>query len=105
MKQNFSSEDVINSLENIRRAEPQPFLFTRVQARLLREQSRPEIAIFRFVTRPIFAICFAVLFIFINGYLVNQKMKENSLADDIGQPIAVEYVQHTINPYEINENP
>jgi hypothetical protein len=105
MKQNFSSDDIINSLENIQRAEPQPFLYTRVQARLMKEQNRPEIAIFRFVTRPAFAICFALVFLFINGYLVNSKMQEYQTIEDIGQPIAAEYVQHNINPYEINETP
>ncbi len=105
MKQKFSSDDIINSLENIQRAEPQPFLYTRVHARLMKEQNRPEIAIFRFVTRPAFAICFALVFLFINGYLVNSKMQEYQTMEDIGQPIAAEYVQHNINPYEIIETP
>jgi hypothetical protein len=105
MKQQFTSEDILNSLNGIRRAEPQPFLYTRVQARLMREESRPEITIFRFVTRPAFAICFALVFLFINGYLVNSKIQEDQPMEDIGQPIAAEYVQHNINPYEIFETP
>jgi hypothetical protein len=105
MKQQFTSEDILNSLEGIRRAEPSPFLFTRVQARLMKEESRPEITIFRFVTRPAFAITFAVIFLIINGYLVNSTMQENQMIEDIGQPVAVEYVQHNINPYDIIEMP
>ncbi|MEN9883955.1 MAG: hypothetical protein RLZZ420_1172, partial [Bacteroidota bacterium] len=52
-----------------------------------------------------FAICFALVFLLINGYLVNSKMQEYQTMEDIGQPIAAEYVQHNINPYEINETP
>lgn len=105
MKQQLTTEDILNSLEGIRRAEPSPFLFTRVQARLTREESRPEITIFRFVTRPAFAISFALVFLLINGYLVNSKMQEEQSMEDIGQPIAAEYVQHNMNPYEIIETP
>jgi len=105
MKQQLTAEDILNSLEGIRRAEPSPFLFTRVQARLMKEESRPEITIFRFVTRPAFAICFALVFLLINGYFVNTKMQEEQSMEDIGQPIAAEYVQHNINPYEIIETP
>jgi hypothetical protein len=105
MKQQLTTEDILNSLEGIRRAEPSPFLFTRVQARLMKEESRPEITIFRFVTRPAFAISFALFFLLINGYLVNSKMQEEHTMEEIGQPIAAEYVQHNINPYEIIETP
>lgn len=105
MKQQFTTEDIINSLEGIQRADPSPFLFTRVQARLMKEENRPELAIFRFVTRPAFAICFSILFVAINGYLVNLKMSEQHLTEEIGQPMAVEYVQHFANPYDISENP
>lgn len=105
MKPNFTSEDVINSLEGIQKAEPLPFLYTRVQARLMQEQNRPEIAIFRFVTRPLFAVCFAIIFILVNGYLVNLKMKDTHLSEEVSQPIAAEYVQYTVNPYEITEMP
>lgn len=34
MKMKFTSEEVINSLEGIQRAEGSPFLFTRIQARM-----------------------------------------------------------------------
>jgi hypothetical protein len=32
-------------------------------------------------------------------------MQEYQTMEDIGQPIAAEYVQHNVNPYEINETP
>jgi len=41
MKMKFTSEEVINSLEGIQRAEGSPFLFTRIQARMKKEENRP----------------------------------------------------------------
>ena len=81
------------------------FLHVKYNHTLMKEENRPEIAIFRFVTRPAFAICFAAVFIITNGYLVNLKMNERPLSEEMGQPIAAEYVQHDINPYDLTETP
>lgn len=105
MKMKFTSEEVINSLEGIQRAEGSPFLFTRIQARMKKEENQPEMVFFRFITRPAFALAFALFFIAINGYLITNSVNKNNAIDDIGQPLAAEYVQHDLNPYEINELP
>jgi hypothetical protein len=105
MKKKFTSEEVINSLEGIQRAEASPFLFTRIQARMKKEENRPEMVFFRFITRPAFALAFALLFIAINGYLISNSVNKNNTMDDIGQPLAAEYAQHDLNPYETNELP
>ena len=105
MKQKFTSEEVINSLEGIQRAEGSPFLFTRIQARMKKEENQPEMVFFRFITRPAFALAFALFFIAINGYLITNSVNKNNALDDLGQPLAAEYVQHDLNPYETNELP
>lgn len=105
MKQQFTSEEIINSLEGIQRAEGSPFLFTRIQARMKKEENRPEMVFFRFITRPAFALGFALFFIAINGYLITTSANNKSAMDDLGQPLAAEYVQHDLNPYETNELP
>jgi hypothetical protein len=104
MKKKFPSEELINRLEGIQRAEGSPFLFTRIQARMKKEENRPEMVFFRFITRPAFALAIALFFIAINGYLVTSVNKKNAM-DDLGQPLAAEYVQHDLNPYETNELP
>lgn len=104
MKQQFTSEEVINSLEGIQRAEGAPFLFTRIQARMKKEENRPEMVFFRFITRPAFALALALFFIAINGYLITSINSTHTL-EDLGQPLAAEYVQHDLNPYETNELP
>jgi hypothetical protein len=105
MKMKFTSEEVINSLEGIQRAEGAPFLFTRIEARMKKEENRPEMVFFRFITRPAFALTIALFFISINGYLVSNSFSRQNAMDDLGQPLAAEYVQHDINPYETNELP
>ena len=105
MKMKFTSEEVINSLEGIQKAEGSPFLFTRIQARMKKEENRPEMVFFRFITRPAFAMAFALFFIAINGYLITNSVNKNNAMDDLGQPLAAEYVQHDLNPYETNELP
>ncbi len=105
MKMKVTSEEVINSLEGIQRAEGSPFLFTRIQARMKKEENRPEMVFFRFITRPAFALAIALFFIAINGYLVSNSFNKQNAMDDLGQPLAAEYVQHDINPYETNELP
>jgi hypothetical protein len=105
MKQTFTSEEVINSLEGIQRAEGSPFLFTRIQARMKKEENRPEMVFFRFITRPAFALTIALFFIAINGYLITNSVNKKNTMDDLGQPLAAEYVQHDLNPYETNEQP
>jgi hypothetical protein len=105
MKKKFTSEEVINSLEGIQRAEGSPFLFTRIQARMKKEENRPEMVFFRFITRPAFALAIALFFIAINGYLVTSSVNKNNAMDDLGQPLAAEYMQHDLNPYETNELP
>jgi hypothetical protein len=32
-------------------------------------------------------------------------MNERPLSEEMGQPLAAEYVQHDINPYELTETP
>jgi hypothetical protein len=104
IKQKFTSEEIINSLEGIGRAEPRPFLFTRIQAKMMKEEKLPELAVFRFITRPAFVLSLLVLFVSINGYIAIQKLNDIS-NDEFGQPIAAEYVQPDALPYESNETP
>jgi len=104
MKQKFTSEEIINSLQGIGRAEPHPFLFTRIQSKMMKEEKLPELAVFRFITRPAFVLSLLVLFVSINGYIAIQKLNDIS-NDDFAQSIAAEYVQPDALPYDSNEAP
>ena len=103
-KSKFNTEEILNSLDGIVKAEPRPFLFSRIQARMMQEEKLPELAVLRFITRPVFVLSLALLFIAINAYVALNGM-ENGNAEEISQPIAAEYVQPDALPYEINEMP
>ncbi len=106
MKANFTTEEILNSLDGIQRAEPAPFFYTRVHARLLENQNSPVLSAFRLITRPSFVMAIVMLIVFVNGYLMYNRSMEQQNQDEIGQTIAAEYGrQSTINPYELNEAP
>lgn len=57
------AEDALNSMDNIQRANPKPYLLTRIQARM--DNARPSAweQVGRFITRPAvaFALCALIL--------------------------------------------
>jgi hypothetical protein len=105
MKPNFTLEEIVNSLEGIERAQPTPFLYTRVHARLIKNQHSPEINFFKFVTRPAFVLGMALLILFMNGYFIMNRTNFQNTQEEVGQSLAVEYGQNTLNPYDLNEAP
>jgi hypothetical protein len=104
MNRKFNTEEILNSLDGIDRAEPRPFLFTRIQARMMQEERLPELAVLRFITRPAFVVSLCLVFISINSYVAINR-EEYGNTDEISQPIAAEYVQPDALPYDSNENP
>ena len=106
MKAKFTTEEIINSLDGIQRAEPAPFFYTRVHAKLLENQRSPVLSVFRIITRPAFVMAVVMLIVFINGYIMYNRSSTQQNQDEMSQTIAAEYGrQSTINPYELNETP
>lgn len=103
-KSKFNTEEILSSLDGIVRAEPRPFLFTRIQGRMMQEEKMPELAVLRFITKPVFVLSLTLLFISINAYVFINKTG-SSIGDEISQPVAAEYVQPEALPYDINETP
>lgn len=105
MEVKFTTEEIIDSLAGIQRAEPAPFFYTRVHAKLLRNQTGPVSSAFRLITRPAFVMAVVMLIVLVNGYIMYNRSTLQQ-QDEIGQTIAAEYGrQSTINPYELNEAP
>lgn len=101
----YNTDEIINSLNGASKAEPSEFLFTRIQSRLNEERKSPYYAFINFISRPAFAVAISLIFILINGYMLASKIKDKDTMNEVSQPLAVEYVQHVVNPYETNENP
>ncbi len=105
MEKRFDIEEIINSLDGIQRAEPQPFLFTRIMGRMRKEEKTADQVIYRLITRPALALAIGCFFIGLNTYFIVDRLENSNQVSDNNQPLAAEYVQHNINPYEPNEIP
>lgn len=73
-------EDALNSLDGIQRAEPQPWLFTRVKARLLKEEEKTRWeTISSFLSKPAVAIAGLFLILGLNGVLLFNQQPGSSV--------------------------
>lgn len=95
----------LESLDNIQRGEPRPFLFTRIEARIRNERNMWS-KISSFVARPViaFACIFFVLILNASAFLISNN-STNSLSQP-GSELATadEYSQVSSTLYEF-ENP
>ena len=105
MEKRHNIDEILNSLDGIQRAEPQPFLFTRIMGRMRKEEKTADQVIYRLITRPALALAIGCFFIGLNTYFIVDRLENSNQASDNSQPLAAEYVQHHINPYEPNEIP
>ena len=71
-------EETLNSLDGIQRAEPGPWLFSRVKGRLAQEEKTAWGAIGSFLSRPAIAIAGLCLILTLNGFLLLNQEKESS---------------------------
>lgn len=104
---NASREDrveaALNSLEGIRRAEANPYLYTRIMARM-EEQKSTWVRLSSFISRPAFAVIVVGFLISINVLVVGfetQDQDNASLTSDQEQVFAAEYA--TVN-YSLMDN-
>jgi hypothetical protein len=85
--------DMINSLEGMQRATPGPFFFTRVSARLQREQRNSWQIIVRLIARPAIAITGLCVVLLINVWAVlNQSAVTASSAQNTEPALTDEYI-------------
>ena len=76
-------EETLNSLDGIKRATPQPWLFSRIKARLSREEAEERTVwgtMGSFLSRPAVAIAGLCLILLFNGALLLNQPGESSSA-------------------------
>jgi len=87
-------EQTLQSLDKVKRAEANPFLFTRIKARMDKKANGWE-WIFSFVSRPVIAIAIMVLVMAVNGWaLFGSGSNDTATADNsniAGSELANEY--------------
>ncbi len=73
-------EETMNSFDGIQPASPQPWLFTRIQGRLLKmEEKTSWDMVSSFLSKPAVAIASLCLILFLNGFILFQQEKEASV--------------------------
>jgi hypothetical protein len=106
MNSKITIEEVLQSLEKIQRAEPSPFLYTRIKGRMIQNEKGLFNKILQVVISPKFVLALTCIMIVINGYFLSNKVMGQTASIEKTQPIAVEYVHQSLNPYEtINDSP
>ena len=99
---NSKSEEILNSLDGIRRAAPQPYFYTRLMARMNDRDGRWE-KIVSLISRPAFAIAVIVLFLFMNVVILyNSSSGATQSQDESSLAIENDYELSVPSLYDIN---
>ena len=88
------AEHTLNSLDGIQRAEPGPFFFTRVQAKLQKEGRSYWSSIASFITKPAVVIAGMGLIVLLNTaalFYQNEERSNALIADQNEQAYADDY--------------
>lgn len=94
------ADDVLQSLDGMHRANANPFLYTRILAKV-QETANPWEKIARFITRPAFAVAATLLFLALNIWVAfAQNDKKAAPKTESVQLLAADY---TIHQYQLVE--
>jgi len=83
-------DETLSSLDSIKKAKANPFLFTRVMASLRQEEETGWGRVGHLLTRPAFAIAVLFLVILMNSIVFIQQPESSSITDE-DQVFATEY--------------
>ena len=72
------ADKVLESLDGLQRAEPNPFLYTRVMARINREHDSTWEKIANLFSRPVMAFATVILFVVINAVVLFKVSEDSS---------------------------
>ena len=74
-------DDALNSFDGANKATPKPFLFTRLKARMNREENSTWEKAVRFIARPAVAVAGLCLIIGINAVVIFNNTSKTTVAD------------------------
>lgn len=104
---NKKIDEAMQSLDDVEKASPRPFFFTRLEARMQREKSRWE-TISSFLSKPAVAIACICLIIIINAAVILSSGNLNTSTDQQNNELATadEYNSVSAPLYEfVNATP
>ena len=107
MDENFLNkkiEDALHSIDNISKASPAPYFFTRLEARMLNEKNVWN-KISSFFARPVIAFACICLVIMINLAVIFTSISSKQSYAETGSEVAAadEYNQVTTSLYELEK--
>jgi len=91
------TDQVLNSLDGIQRAETQPFFYTRLMAKMETGSSNEWNKWMSILSRPVVSLGILLVFLMINGYLIFSKMeaeKDVSMASSDYTVMQVSYMDN-----------
>ena len=98
-------EEALNSVDDVKRAEPKPFLLTRIHARMNRETGSVWEKYGWFITRPAVAFTGLCMILLINAIVImsNKSTNDVTATDQVAQNPADEF-SYTVATIYDNEN-
>src|SRR5689334_2446932 len=98
-----NAEEILNSLNGIHRAEPQPYFYTRLMAKLDKQKNGLE-GLAGFISKPAFAIAVIALFLVINVVILFNSSSNATSPSQEDSSLAVEndYGLSVPSIYDIN---
>jgi hypothetical protein len=95
---------ILDSLDGIERAQPKPFLHTRILARIDKTRSNPWIQTWNFITRPAVSFAFITTILLLNLYTLFQRGTEQAdIREEIVAASSVDYESQFVSYYAVND--
>lgn len=93
-------DEALASIDNIQKAEPKPFFYTRLEARMLREEMGVWGRIGKMLTRPVIAFASVSLVIMLNTFVVVKGFSVIEKEPEISDMASMEDL-HSTSFYDI----
>ena len=109
-KQNIEKlvDETLESFHDVTRAEPRPFLLTRIYARLKEKQDPSNIwtSVSEFLTRPVIAFTTLLLIIVVNASIILSNITEKDSTDALTSLSRDEFAINVVSIYDLeNQEP
>ena len=97
-------DEVLASVDSIQRAAPNPFFYTRLEARLLRNRYNFWEKVSRAVSRPVVAVAALALVLILNAAVVVQGVNAVDNVPELSEMASTEDLRSSATFYEIEDN-
>ena len=96
-EKNNRTGDILNSLDNIKKAEAPPFFYTRLQARM--EKGQRTNGKKGWIFQPVYAVAMLVLLLAVNAAILFQHKEDTAVVNSDNEDI-----QTIASAYNLNDN-